>query len=812
MPSFRRLAFLIATTMLVALPGAAHAVDYLWQPYSIAVSPHLVTRQDALVSDGAGGWFHAVVNDQGTLFVHHLLPSGRAAAGWPATGVSIGATSGIYANIALSSDGQGGVLVTFERTTNFNDVYVQRVTAAGAIAAGWPSGGRAVSVSSDYEYYSSVTHDGAGGALVAFIRSSEETIYLQHVHSFGKIDEDWPADGCRVHRNGRVNTRPTLQPDGLGGANLVYRTSDGVLTLFAQHVTAGGLIEAPFPEDGIPLSTGPVATWAQGSDLYSHSVVVWTENRSGTQFDAYANSFDWNGLLGANPVEGRKITTTTYDEESPKIAVAPDGTCGLLWLSVEAGTQRARMLRLLADQSPDPAWSSSGVVVGETPASAAFFQPSIALSSDGGYLALFSNTDLFLSRLRLAKLDGSGKHPPGWGALGNIVDSGATNLLLYSPFVCSDADGGALCQWVSAYTYNNYGYTYGQRVRFNGAVGRVAAARISAAQDVPNDQGGKLSLYWRASEVDSTPSNPIGSYMVWRRMPALAAAAALRSGARESAVFTRDANLQPGALRTIANATTTEYWEYLGSTPARGWPGYGMTVHTLSDLAGPMYPTPWESYLVEAITPMGAVYATSEVDSGYSVDNLSPGMPVVFSAARVGGATHLHWSRSLEADFGGYELHRGASASFEPGPATLIHASADTGWVDVTTTPAFYKLAAVDVHGNASAYALVTPAATLDAPSSGALALVFAPVRPNPARGAAQFAFTLPAAGAARLALFDAQGRHVRTLVEGVQPAGARQAAWDLRDGAGHRVAPGLYLARLESGGVTRMQRIAIVE
>ena len=812
MPSFRRLALPLALMMLVALPGAAHAVDYAWQPIPIAVSPHLVTRYDATVSDGAGGWFHAVVNDQGTLFVQHLLATGRAAAGWPANGVSIGATSGNFANLSISSDGQGGVLVTFERTTNFNDVYVQRVTAAGAIATGWPAGGRAVSESSDYEYYSSVTHDGAGGALVAFIRTSEEAVYVQHVQPWGKIDEGWPVDGCGVHRNGRVHTRPTIQPDGLGGANIVYRTSDGVPTLFAQHVASDGTLPAPFGDDGIPLSTGPVETWDQGADPYSHSVVVWTENRTGTQVDVYANSFDWTGLLSANPTEGSKVTSTTFDEQFPTIAVAPDGTCGVLWLSVEAGTQRARMLRLRVDQSPVPGWSPSGVVVGETPASAAFFPPSIALSSDGGFLALFANTDLFLSRLRLAKLDGAGNPPLGWAPLGNLVMSGAANLLMYTPFVCSDADGGALCQWVDAYTNNNFGFVHGQRVRFDGTTGLFAAARISAVQDVPNDQGGKLSLYWRASEVDSTPANPIGSYMVWRRMPALAAAAALRAGASESAEGTRDANLRPGALRTIANATTTEYWEYLGSTPARGWSGYGMTVQTRSDLAGPMLPTPWETYLVEAVTPMGAVFATSLADSGYSVDNLSPGMPVAFTAARVGGATHLRWARSLESDFAGYQLHRGADASFVPGPATLIHASADTGWVDAAGAPAFYKLAALDVHGNASAYALVTPSLTLDAPVSGTLALEFAPVRPNPARGAAQFAFTLPAAGAARLALYDAQGRHVRTLVEGVLPAGARQAAWDLRDGAGHRVAPGLYLARLESAGVTRMQRVAIIE
>ena len=102
-------------------------------------------------------------------------------------------------------------------------------------------------------------------------------------------------------------------------------------------------------------------------------------------------------------------------------------------------------------------------------------------------------------------------------------------------------------------------------------------------------------------------------------------------------------------------------------------------------------------------------------------------------------------------------------------------------------------------------------------PVSWALGLV----APNPARGSAVFRYTragdaipleakaprrgLDAAAddaavgspAATMAVYDAKGRHVRTLPVPGESAGA--VVWDGRDEAGRRVSPGLYLVRLRT-------------
>jgi glucose/arabinose dehydrogenase len=73
--------------------------------------------------------------------------------------------------------------------------------------------------------------------------------------------------------------------------------------------------------------------------------------------------------------------------------------------------------------------------------------------------------------------------------------------------------------------------------------------------------------------------------------------------------------------------------------------------------------------------------------------------------------------------------------------------------------------------------------------------------RPNPARGAANFSFTLASPGEAELDVFDAAGRRVITLARGEFPAGEQRAHWDGRDADGHRVAPGVYRVRLRAAG-----------
>ncbi len=104
---------------------------------------------------------------------------------------------------------------------------------------------------------------------------------------------------------------------------------------------------------------------------------------------------------------------------------------------------------------------------------------------------------------------------------------------------------------------------------------------------------------------------------------------------------------------------------------------------------------------------------------------------------------------------------------------------------------------------------LVTGQSTAVDGAPAAFALLGA--MPNPFNPQTSIKFNLPASQQATLALFDVQGRHVRTLVDGVRPAGETTVRWDGKDQGGRAVASGTYFARLQAGAQSSVKTLTLV-
>jgi len=99
-----------------------------------------------------------------------------------------------------------------------------------------------------------------------------------------------------------------------------------------------------------------------------------------------------------------------------------------------------------------------------------------------------------------------------------------------------------------------------------------------------------------------------------------------------------------------------------------------------------------------------------------------------------------------------------------------------------------------------------------------AAGVVLYPNRPNPVRSSTRIPFAIGAdspTGTARVTLriFDASGRLVRTLLDGVAettPA-VRVPTWDGRDEKGQRVGSGIYYYRLTVAGTKELSRRMVV-
>jgi hypothetical protein len=85
-----------------------------------------------------------------------------------------------------------------------------------------------------------------------------------------------------------------------------------------------------------------------------------------------------------------------------------------------------------------------------------------------------------------------------------------------------------------------------------------------------------------------------------------------------------------------------------------------------------------------------------------------------------------------------------------------------------------------------------------------------APPKPNPFGTGTRISYGLPAASEVGLAVFDAAGRRVRTLVGGRQSAGRYSVLWNGCDDSGRRMANGVYFVRLKTPAQRFQRKVAL--
>jgi|GEM_PF-2882813 len=83
---------------------------------------------------------------------------------------------------------------------------------------------------------------------------------------------------------------------------------------------------------------------------------------------------------------------------------------------------------------------------------------------------------------------------------------------------------------------------------------------------------------------------------------------------------------------------------------------------------------------------------------------------------------------------------------------------------------------------------------------------------PNPFRHSTCISYDLKEAGAVILAIYNARGQLVRTLVSGNQEAGSHRAEWNGRDESGQEAGAGIYFLQLTAGKSTRRGRMLLLK
>jgi hypothetical protein len=86
------------------------------------------------------------------------------------------------------------------------------------------------------------------------------------------------------------------------------------------------------------------------------------------------------------------------------------------------------------------------------------------------------------------------------------------------------------------------------------------------------------------------------------------------------------------------------------------------------------------------------------------------------------------------------------------------------------------------------------------------------PNHPNPFNPSTTIQFTVPEAGQARLAIYDAGGKLVRVLADESMASGPHERLWDGRNQAGEPVGTGVYFARLIQSDRQRTYKLLLLK
>lgn len=237
-----------------------------WPTNGLHLDPRAAERTSvAMLPDGAGGalvsWLEAGEDSKWAMRLRHVLGSAELDVRWPDGGMTVCDELDGTSSSAMVSDGNGGAIVawTDRRHEGVANVYARRILESGLADPRWPEHGAAITVTPTGQRYPSLLADGASGVFVTWQDSrldGNESIYLQHLSEAGTIAAGWPEQGLRV--SAERGQRVSAQAVGLGQDLLVAwldRSVPGVARPEVQHVLQSGRLDSSWPEEGVALSS-----------------------------------------------------------------------------------------------------------------------------------------------------------------------------------------------------------------------------------------------------------------------------------------------------------------------------------------------------------------------------------------------------------------------------------------------------------------------------------------------------------------------------------------------------------------------------
>ena len=323
----------------------------LWIPDGIAINAAAGNQYSPMaVSDGSGG---AIVVWQdgrggaGNYDIYAQRVDGLGNKLWlPLAGVPVCVAANNQINPMIVADGAGGAFIAWQdyRKGTEYDIYAQHLTATGAVYPDphWTTDGLGVCLAPNSQFYPVLAADGAGGVFVAwqdFRSGTDNHIFAQHLSAQGVVATGWPADGTPVCQAQYSQYYPVVAGDGGTGVFVAWQDyRDGTTNhIYAQHLTSGN---ATWVSDGVAVCTAINGQFSPqiAPDGQGGAFVTWYDSRSGATNDIYAQEVNGSGVLNPNyDRNGLGVCTAPNTQEFPVLATSGAGTTVVTWQDLRAG-------------------------------------------------------------------------------------------------------------------------------------------------------------------------------------------------------------------------------------------------------------------------------------------------------------------------------------------------------------------------------------------------------------------------------------------------------------------------------------------
>jgi hypothetical protein len=178
-----KMKFFVALTVLTilwVLPAGAQ-----WSHDPFENNPVCTATEDQerirSVSDGAGGTIIVWEDSRsGNVDIYAQLVDASGNTLWTTAGEPVCTATGIQDQPQLVSDGAGGAIISWDdyRSGGTSDLYAQRVDASGSML--WTADGEAVCTLTGDQFYSQLTSDGAGGAIITWLENRNFIMYANY--------------------------------------------------------------------------------------------------------------------------------------------------------------------------------------------------------------------------------------------------------------------------------------------------------------------------------------------------------------------------------------------------------------------------------------------------------------------------------------------------------------------------------------------------------------------------------------------------------------------------------------------------------